>query len=258
VSDDWRVTARSDEEVRAIAERTKSEFGVARLRPVNILRKLQSGTIPTLYGRKKLVFDVVDDEGLGTIDGKTAFSNDTVTITVKRSVRDRAEMGVGRDRMTLAHELGHGVMHHSAPKFRHAGAAGTTTLSKVSAFESAEHQAKIFAAAFLIHEDVAATLRSAFEIALEFGVSLQAAEICFDRLAKSAEHARSAERVKMSAAQAIAVLTGKIPAKQAICLDHPCLICGQKTLIPMGNKVLCTNKNCGYAGDQFQDGDRMV
>jgi IrrE N-terminal-like domain len=256
VSDDWRVTGRSDEEVRAIAERTKSECGVARLRPVNVLRILKSGSIPTLYGRKKLVFNVVDDEDLGTIDGKTEFSSDTVTISIKRSVRDRAEMGVGRDRMTLAHELGHGVMHHGAPKFRHAGAIGATTLSKVSAFESAEHQAKIFAAAFLIHDDAAATLASALDISLEFGVSLQAAEICFDRLAKAAEHAQSAERVQKINREIKAALLGQPKSKQMTYLDDICTSCRKATLVPIDNKVLCDT--CGFVGDRYQDGDEAA
>jgi hypothetical protein len=256
VSDDWRVTGRSDEEVRAIAERTKSEYGVARLRPVNILRLLKSGSIPTSYGRKKLVFHVVDDEQLGTIDGKTKFSKDAVTITVKRSVCDRAAMGVGRDRMTLAHELGHGVMHHSAPKFRHTGATGPTDLSKVSAYESAEHQAKIFAAAFLIHDDVAAELSSALDISVEFGVSLQAAEICFDRIAEQAERARAAERIKKISEEVKAALIGKPMPKQTGYLDDVCTSCRSATLIPIGNKVLCDT--CGFVGDRFQDGDEAA
>jgi hypothetical protein len=99
MSIDKRVPARSDAEVRRIAERTKAEFGISRRRPVNILRCLESGSVLTLYGRKKLVFIVVDDSELGTADAKTDFSNGVVTITCQRSVRDRAAMGVGRDRM---------------------------------------------------------------------------------------------------------------------------------------------------------------
>jgi hypothetical protein len=91
VSEDKRVTGRSDEEVRAIAERTKSEYGVARRRPVNILKHLESGYVPTLYGRKKLLFLVVDDGELGKADAKTEFAKGMVTISVKRSVRDIIE-----------------------------------------------------------------------------------------------------------------------------------------------------------------------
>ena len=148
---DKRVPARSDAEVRRIAERTKAEFGVSRRRPVNILRCLESGSVLTLYGRKKLVFLVVDDSELPDAYAKTEFSKGVVTITCRRSVRDRAMMGAGRDRMTLAHELAHAVLHHSVPLFRIVGAHGATDLSQDGAHTSAEHQAKVFAATFAFY-----------------------------------------------------------------------------------------------------------
>ncbi len=190
MSVDKRVPARSDEEVRRIAERTKAEFGVSRRRPVNILRCVVSGSVLTLYGRKKLIFLVVDDSELPEADAKTEFSKGVVTITARRSVRDRAKMGVGRDRMTLAHELAHAVLHHSVPMLRVVGATGTTELSKDGAHTSAEHQAKVFASAFLIHDEDAAEMASAVEISEQFGVSLTAAEICFERLTRKAERLR--------------------------------------------------------------------
>lgn len=143
MSVDKRVPARSDVEIRSIAERTKAEFGVSRRRPVNILRCLESGSVLTLYGRKKLVFAVVEDAELPDVDAKTEFSKGIVTITSRRSVHDRARMGVGRDRMTLAHELAHAVLHHSVPMFRLVGAAGATDLAQDGAHTSAEHQAKV-------------------------------------------------------------------------------------------------------------------
>jgi hypothetical protein len=121
MSVDKRVPARSDAEIRRIAERTKVEFGVSRDRPVDILHYLESGSVLTIYGRKKLIFNVVEDAELGALDAKTEFARGVVTITCKRSLRDRAKMGAGRDRMTLAHELAHGVLHHSVPMFRVVG-----------------------------------------------------------------------------------------------------------------------------------------
>jgi len=254
MSIDKRVPARSDAEVRRIAERTKAEFGISRRRPVNILRCLESGSVLTLYGRKKLVFIVVDDSELGTADAKTDFSKGVVTITCQRSVRDRATMGVGRDRMTLAHELAHAVLHHSVPLFRLVGAAGATDLAQDGAHTSAEHQAKVFAAAFLIHDEDAAEMASAQEISEQFGISLQAAEICFDRLARRAERQRSSERVRRSADETIALLNGK-PAIQKTYLSDPCVSCHAIALISLGTKVLCDN--CGFVGDRFQDGDNQ-
>jgi hypothetical protein len=203
---DKRVPARSDAEVRRIAERTKVEFGISRYRPVNILRCLESESVLTLYGRRKLIFLVVEDSELGAVDAKTEFSKGVVTITCRRSVRDRAAMGVGRDRMTLAHELAHAVLHHSVPLFRVVGAAGATDLALDGAHTSAEHQAKVFASAFLIHDEDATKMNSAEEISEQFGVSLQAAKLCFGRLRRQAERQHSAERVRKKADEVIALL----------------------------------------------------
>lgn len=209
MSDDWRVTGRSDEEVRTIAERTKAELGVSRRRPVNILRCLESGSVPTVYGRKKLIFRVVNDAELGKHDAKTEFADGVVTITVKRSIRDHAEVGDGRSRMTLAHELAHAVMHHSQTKYRQSGAAGATALAHAKGYQSAEHQAKVFAATFLIHEEDAAAMHSAEEISVEFGVSKRAADIFFERLLEKQERARASERVRKMADEAKAALVGQ-------------------------------------------------
>jgi hypothetical protein len=106
MSDDRRVKGRSDEEVRRHAKNSKVDYGVDRIYPINILRILRSGSIQTLFGRKKLVFKVLEDEELGTVDAKTEFLADTVTVICKRCVEQRAVVGMGRDRMTLAHESG--------------------------------------------------------------------------------------------------------------------------------------------------------
>jgi hypothetical protein len=135
MSDDRRVKGRSDEEVRRHAQNSKVDYQVHRIYPVNILRILRSGSVQTLYGRKRLVLNIVKDEMLGAIDAKTEFSADTVAITCKRGVQERATMGVGRDRMTLAHELGHAVMHCSEVSFRHTGAVGTTSISACNAYD---------------------------------------------------------------------------------------------------------------------------
>ena len=254
MSVDKRVPARSDVEIRSIAERTKAEFGVSRRRPVNILRCLESGSVLTLYGRKKLVFVVVEDEELPDVDAKTEFSKGIVTITSRCSVDARARMGVGRDRMTLAHELAHAVLHHSVPMFRLVGATGATDLAQDGAHTSAEHQAKVFASAFLIHDEDAAKMGSAPEISEQFGVSLRAAEICFDRLTRKAERQRSGERVRKTADETIALLKGKSESPIGY-LNDPCIGCYAIALIPLGTKVLCDN--CGFVGDRYQDGDKQ-
>lgn len=198
MSDDYRVPRRSNKEIRAEALGAKRFYDTEKRRPINIIRCLQSGRILTRRGRRTLNYNIVDDELMGDRDGKTEFTADAVVISVKRSVHQKAFWGNGRARMTLAHELGHGVMHYGATMFRSSGAVGATDLSQVSASVSAEHQAKVFASAFLIDDEVAATLSSPEEISTEFLLSLEAAEISFERLAEEAERARSVERVQRS------------------------------------------------------------
>jgi hypothetical protein len=254
MTDDRRVKGRSDDEVRRHAKNSKVDYKVDRLYPVNVLRILRSGSVQTLFGRKKLVFVVVDDKELGAVDAKTEFSASTVTITAKRGVEERAALGVGRDRMTLAHELGHATMHSGEVAFRHTGAAGTTSLSAISAYESAEHQAKVFAATFLIHDELATGV-TAEEISERFVVSLEAAQLCFERLQKKAERARSAERVMRMNQEVKAALLGPKPA-QARYIEDVCTVCTRQTLVPRGTQVEC--ETCGFKGDRFQDGDRAA
>jgi hypothetical protein len=239
---DYRVPKRSDREIRQEAIAARREYNTEHRRPVNVICHLQSGWIPARAGRKTLVYNILDDDQMGHDDGKTEFVEKKVVISVKRSIHQKALWGDGRARMTLAHELGHGVMHNGMPMYRHTDATGTTQLSQTTAAESAEHQAKVFASAFLIEDTVAAKLSSPEEISTEFIVSLEAAEICYERLAAEAEHAQSAERVRLSNEEFQARIreTDERQSKQKIQYTGDfCIVCGNATLIPMGIKLLC-------------------
>lgn len=253
MSGDYRVNKRLDHQVRAIATKVKADYKADGHYPVNVIRCLNSGTILTEFGRKNLAFKVVEDSELGEDDGRTEIIADVVHITVKRSVYQKAELGDGRARMTLAHELAHGVMHPGAPKFRGTGESGTTILSRLQATVSAEHQAKVFAAAFLIDDKTAAQIGIAEEVSVFFLVSLEAARICLDRLAREAEHAESAQRVQKLSEKIQSELAGKVEKEIRYVPDVLCTYCGKPTLISLGMKYLCCT--CGRASDQFPDGD---
>src|SRR5262249_6793715 len=152
---------------------------------------------------------------------------------------EKANWGDGRARMTLAHELAHGVLHYGVPMYRASGASGTTELSRTNAAASAEHQAKVFASAFLIHDEVASTLRSALDISTEFIVSLEAAEICSERLN---ERARSKEYVRRANERFQAEM--RPPPSQPNCSEKPCPECKNLTLMQIPFGLLCLT--CGY------------
>lgn len=250
--DDRRVTRRSNDECRRIANNTKSYYGIPRVWPVNIGRILRFGKVPTLRGEKPLIYECVDDDVLGLKDAKTEVIDGSIKITVKKTIDSLSTWGDGRHRMTLAHELGHAVMH-AAEGFtdhRASGAAGSTILSKLSASESAEHQAKVFASAFLIDDGHAYELESPLEIATEFLVSLSAAEICFERIQIEKDHAEAVKRVLESNKNFQAQMrNAEKPARKY--LPATCPACSRQTLFRIGIKVGC---DCGWIGDDPENG----
>jgi hypothetical protein len=141
-------------------------------------------------------------------------------------------------------------MHLGAPKFRAGGASGTTSFSKNNALESAEHQAKVFASAFLIHDKQAAELENAEKISEEFGVSLQAADIAFKRLATEKDRSAASLRVGHMNEEVQRLFAN--PVAKLKYLDESCVGCGRKTVVMVGAKLLC---ECGRLTDRPQDGD---
>src|SRR5256885_1515895 len=243
MSNDRRVVRRPDDEVRRLAFQTKQDYGTERRHPVNIVRCLESRQILTSRGRKKLIYRVFDDNEMGDDDGKTEFTPDSVVISVKRSVHQNALWGDGRSRMTLAHELAHGVLHYGDPLYRASGAAGSTSLSRLRLEDSAEHQAKVFAAAFLIHDNFVEEMSTPEEVRLEFLVSFEAAKIAFERV-KWEKYRRDegAEQVRKANERLQAEMN---PPKSFLrYAERACPECGNSTMVQSGFVFLC--HTCGF------------
>ncbi|MGX9361786.1 uncharacterized protein DUF955 [Pantoea ananatis] len=85
----------------------------------------------------------------------------------------RAANGIARDRFTLAHELGHLILHHEVkPEF-----AFSQTPSNHDFREDVEWQANEFAAWFLVDPEDKFKIRTPRDIAVNFGVSHEVAGI---------------------------------------------------------------------------------
>lgn len=84
---------------------------------------------------------------------------------------ERAVAGAGRDRMTLAHEVGHAIMHKPAHLQRMIGAHAPRT------FECPEWQAKAFAGELLFSFTHVGRFRSSAAAARACGISYDAAEV---------------------------------------------------------------------------------
>ncbi|ACK49164.1 hypothetical protein Msil_0183 [Methylocella silvestris BL2] len=248
--DDYRVKGRSNFEIHQIAKKTRDFFGVHGERYIDVLTCLTSKSILTVHGKKKLNFHIRPDDEMGTADGMTSHGKDFVTIAVKQSVRDAAFLGVGRARNTLAHELGHAVMHKSVEMPRRT--IGNITPKWLKPFESAEHQVKVFAPAFLINDAIAETLTSADAISIEFGVSLESANIYWEEMIALRDRDLATEKIR-SIAKAFRNSLTPVPSTLRF-INEACTTCGNKTVFPVGSKFMC--QTCNNVFDRFQDGDR--
>jgi hypothetical protein len=273
MANDYIVKERSNDECCGLAKKSRAWFGQGDAQYLDICECLTKEEIWTVYGVRRLVLEIKPDEEIGEEDAVTTYTAGTVTITVKQSCWNGAKRGQVRHRQTLAHELGHAVQGHAemradAPMARRQGAAGKYIAPKdrpstyrsaegLPASKSAEHQAKIFAPAFLINDRIAETLSSANEIALAFGISQQSAEIYFEQLTKHRNKKASARRVRQMADETIARLSKQsaLPHKPQL---PDCPSCGLNTLIQTDTKGYCTNPYCRFRGDLFQDGDKAT
>ncbi|SRR6266568_1988695 len=251
MSDDYRIKGRSNLEVRELAKKTRDFFDISGCGRVDILTCLTSPTIRTVRGIQRLNFQVRPDSEMGVNDGETSYGKGIVTIAVKQSVRNMALVGDGRARHTLAHELGHAVMHDGVHMSRRA--AGNVTPKWIKPFESAEHQAKVFAAAFLINDVIANTLSSAEEVSVEFGVSLESAKIFYEELIEQRNREKTADNIRRMADEFRALIAPAPPKVRYI--KEPCAVCGNPTVFPLGIKFMC--ETCDTVSDRFQDGDSL-
>jgi hypothetical protein len=253
MSDDYVVKSLSDQKVRQLAKKLRVFFGVDDHSRVDVLGCLKRDRLWTVRGGQILNFQVRPVSEMGSNDGSTTFGKGVVTISVKESVRDAAIMGDGRSRNTLAHELGHAVMHSGPEMFRRM--SGNITPRYIKPYESAEHQAKVFAPAFLINDALAATLNSPEELSIEFGISLESAAIYYEGLTEDRERAKNAERMRRMADQLAADFRGSNPSNstKARYIQEICAVCSQQTVFLVGIKFMCATYS--NVTDRFQDGD---
>jgi Zn-dependent peptidase ImmA (M78 family) len=228
-------------------------FGVADCTRVDVLSCLKRDSLWTVRGIQRLNFQVRPDGEMGDSDGSTTFGRGVVTISVKQSVYRSALMGDGRSRNTLAHEIGHGVMHNGPEMFRRVN--GNVTPKYLKPYESAEHQAKVFAPAFLINDQMAPALAGPEELSIHAGISLESAQIYWSSLAEGQERAKNAERVREIANKLAADFRESNPYNfsKVNYIEEMCSICRQQRVFPIGTKFMCDV--CGNVFDRFQDGD---
>lgn len=252
------ATPNSKAEIRNIAKQSREHFlkrlgkrfYLGKNGAIDVLACLDSEDVLSLRGVRALEHEIIPDENLKE-DALTEFGNSGVLVKTRNSMNLRAINGVGRDRFTIAHEIGHAVLHDGVAKARMPGQKGTKSSIGLKSFESAEWQANTFAAAFLIDRNIAETLNSPEEIAEAFLVSLELAKIEFNDILEERNRPDSIKRIRKKADAFInAMVPDPVIGKF---LDTECTFCGQRTLEPLGSRYRC--KTCSNSGDLFQDGD---
>ncbi|WP_304306658.1 ImmA/IrrE family metallo-endopeptidase [Pseudacidovorax intermedius] len=128
-------------------------------------------TLPLLLPGFRL--EICDRSELGDDHGQTF--PEKLLIKLREDVYVGMCNGVGRDRFTGAHELGHLFLHKSAGFARRALEPGAPL------YVNSEWQADTFGSAFLIDERRLTACRSLEEVQQAFGVSEAAARVRFNK-----------------------------------------------------------------------------
>lgn len=249
MSQDYRVDERSDAKVRFVAKRVRTSFAILVDDRVDLIECLKKTSIHTEYGEKLLKFERCSDHEMANSEGATLFNGYEVSIVLPERTVTALRFGDGRARNTVAHEFGHAVMHQGPPM--HRGVVDSSKFRWLPAYRSAEHQAKVFAPAFLVDDAIALKLGDETEVGIYFGISEESASIYLRDLRKPEERRRVAQKLREFSQDLEVQHQGA--QKPTHFLLEPCPNCGQRTLFPVGIKYMC--KTCDRVYDRFQDSD---
>lgn len=125
---------------------------------------------PILFEKEGYQFDILSEEEMGNNHGLTDPTRGHVMI--RNDVYERACQGHGRDRFTIAHELGHFLLHNGVTL----GLARAEEGEKIKTYCDPEWQANAFAGEFLMGANVIRGL-TIEEIVEKCGVSWEAAQM---------------------------------------------------------------------------------
>jgi Zn-dependent peptidase ImmA (M78 family) len=174
--DDYVVDARSSKDIEAVSLAWRDALGIRDDWAPDIVDLIEF-KLPRLVRAFALVI-----RRDGEMDDAEAFTEfQPPRIVIRESVYRTALNGHGRSRMTLAHELGHLVMHPGAAKPR---ASMAIAPKNTPLYRSAEWQARKFASLFLLPTHVVIQFGSVGEIVQCCKVSQQAAQIRFQEVSR--------------------------------------------------------------------------
>lgn len=156
-----------------IAEAVRAKFGVADKTWVDVVDIVELELPKIIKGYR---FVVKPDGEMST----PAYTNyDPVSIVVSESVYVAACEGDNRSRMTIAHELGHVLLHSSffGTKHNMHRSDSSKRIGQAKGAHSSEYQAKRFAAFLLAPKSISEKYSDARKLASDTGISITAARI---------------------------------------------------------------------------------
>lgn len=166
----YKVAPTSKKKLRQIAEKfwgngMKAPFPIVEVLDVQISKHMGD----------RYTFAVLDEDLMGDSHGLT--EPDQLVVLIRRDVYDGANRGVGRDRFTMAHELGHLILHGGG-RYLERPAPGASPLPPThKKYEDSEWQANVFAAELLMPVQLVRECSSAMELSVRAAVSMDAAEV---------------------------------------------------------------------------------
>lgn len=162
----------NSQQMAELCKKYRDEFDIKHVELVDIVDLLEF-RMPELYPGFRLLIKPNDEVADHAISDPLKKQ-----IIVRESVYDSACDGDAFCRFVLAHELGHFLLHAEKGRVLHKSSDPySSSISKMNAKESAETQADMFAAFFLIDPKLAHSLRGAAdELALRTGTPIHIAK----------------------------------------------------------------------------------
>ena len=177
----------SIDNIRQFAQQTKDLLGfsgVARLPMARIIEFALPSILPTF------VYDVKTLSAMGANHGIAMPDRDYIAL--REDVFEGASRGEGRDRFTVAHELGHLMLHQSENLVMPRRLPNARREPAI--FCQPEWQADTFAAEFLMDSRLCDEIEDEIVMARTFGVSVSAARRRVKSLRRAKELERRSER----------------------------------------------------------------
>jgi len=149
--------------IRKVTNSLKEQFNIPTDKPFPIVKFMEY-----VLTRLGLEYEIIPNEEMGGVYAETTPENGKIFIS--ESTYDGACDGIPRDKFTIAHEIGHGLLHTLDRVIF------TRTSNEIKPYESPEWQANVFAGELLVHTDSIHSL-SVEDIADKYEVSFTVASI---------------------------------------------------------------------------------